>query len=307
MARYFGLGKQSAFGSAATPNKFIDVISSDHSPVFEKDYPPTLQSRQVVLSFPLHKYSEVEVESRIWPEGGFEHVLMAVFQKVTTTTLDATNGVYQHLFQPAEWGDTITYYTLETGADVTAIRSINCVGDGIEFSFSRDAPPSFTATFIGDEGQAVSQTTPAYPTVRPFYNSDTSAEIGGSPVELIEASIEVANNLERRHDLSASLRAIELTGLEVSGSFSMRFQSTTHLSRFLSGNETSLKITLTGPVAGGAYNYMLELELPRIVYDAWGGEVSAGELLVEDVDFVALKPTTGQAITAKLINKVSTI
>ena len=52
---------------------------------------------------------------------------------------------------------------------------------------------------------------------------------------------------------------------------------------------------------------MLEIELPRIVYDSWNAEISEAELLAQNVDFKALKPATGDAVIVRLVNKVSAI
>jgi len=149
--------------------------------------------------------------------------------------------------------------------------------------------------------------TPSYPSVRQFANPDTEARIGGSVVELQELTIELNNNLERFHDLTAALKGIDLTGLEVSGSFSARFRTSDHLSRFLNGNETSLQVTLTGPIAGGSHNYKLVIELPRIIYKAWESDVTGGELLVENVEFQAIRPSSGDVVKVTLVNKVNAI
>jgi hypothetical protein len=309
MSRYLGIGKQTAFGTAAAPTKFIAPSSLTLTPQFEKAYPTTLSYRAPIAFFPGRKYSETEFEAFLWPEGGWESILHAFFQSVTTTTLDATNGVYQHVFAPAVLNTSPTYYTFEAGYDpgLQALRAKDCVVDSIEFAFSSEDPPTASVAAIGGEALAVSRATPSYPTVRPFMNPDTSLLIGGSATELQELTIELNNNLERLHDLAAALRAIELQNLEVSGSFSVRFRNATHLNNFLNATETSLKVTLTGPVAGGTYNYKLEVELPRVVYDAWEAEISEAELLVQDVDFQALKPSTGDVVRVTLVNKVSAI
>jgi hypothetical protein len=309
MSRYLGIGKQTAFGTGAAPTKFIDASSLTLTPLFEKAYKTTLSYRAPVTFFPGQKYSEAEFEAYLWPEGGWESILHAFFQSVTTTTLSSTHGVYQHVFTPAALNTSLTYYTLEAGYDpgLQALRAKDCVVDSIEFTFSSEDPPMASVAAVGGEALVVSRATPSYPAVRPFQNPDISLLIGGSAAELQELTIELNNNLERQHDLAAVLRAIELQNLEVSGSFSVRFRNAAHLNSFLNASETSLKVTLTGPVAAGSHNYRLEVELPRIVYDAWEAEISEAELLVEDVDFRALKPSTGDVVKVTLVNKVSSI
>jgi hypothetical protein len=309
MSRYLGIGKQTGFGTGVAPTKFVAATSVSLTPIEEKDYPHTIADRAPLFVQPAQKYSEIEAEMMLWPEGGIENILHAFFQNVTTTTLDATNGVYQHAFAPAGFNPTITYYTLEAGYDpgLQALRAPNCVIDSLEFSFASDSPPTLSVAAVGDFPSTVSRVAPSFPAMRPFGVPDASVLISGSPAELQELSIELKNNIERVHDLAGALRAIELQGLEVSGSFSVRFRNMTHLNNFLNRTETALKVTITGPVAGGTYNYSLEIELPRIVYDSWSAEVSEAELLVQDVDFRALKPATGDAVIVRLVNRVSAV
>jgi len=309
MSRYLGLGKQTGFGTAATPTKFIAANSVSLTPNEEREFSHTIADRAPLFVQPSQKYSEIEVETMIWPEGGLENILHAFFQNVNTTTLDATNGVYRHTFTPASFNPTVTYYTFEAGFDpgLQALRTPNCVINSLEFSFANASAPTLSISAIGDFPSAVSRSTPSFPAVRPFAVPDVSVQIGGSPAELRELSIEFVNNVERVHDLNGALRAIELQGLEVSGSFSVRFRNMTHLNNFLNRTETSLRATLTGPIAGGSHNYSLEIELPRIVYDSWNAEISEADLLVQDVDFKALKPASGDAVIVRLVNKVSAI
>jgi len=308
MPRYLGLGKQSGFGTAVSPTKFIDVNTVNVAPAEDKTFPVTVSYRGPVSWFPGPKYSEPEAESFIWPEGGHEHVFRAFFQSVTTTTLDATNGVYQHVYTPANLGASVTYYTFEVGYDnLTAARVPNAVVGSLEFSFTPEEPPMLSFSAVGGFPTTVSQATPSYPAVRPFNNGDIDAKIGGTTVQLQELTIELSNSLERRHDLTAALRAIDFQEIEVGGSFSARFLNTDHLNRFLNATETSLQVVLTGPVAGGTYNYKLQIDLPRIIYETWDVEVSGAELLVEDVDFIAVKPSADAIAKITLVNKVSSI
>jgi hypothetical protein len=309
MSRYFGIRRQSAFGSPSTPNKFVAANSVSLTPVDEKDFPHTIADRAQLFVQPVRRYSEIEAEMMLWPEGGLENILHAFFQNVTTTTLDSTNNVYQHTYTPAGFNPTITYYTFEVGYDpgLSVLRAPNCVVDSLEFSFTSDSPPVLSVTAVGGFPSATSRTTPSFPAVRPFTVPDVALQMGGSAAELQELSIELKNNVERVHDLAGALRAIELRGLEVSGSFSVRFRNTTHLNNFLNRTETSLRVTMTGPTAGGSYNYLLEIELPRIVYDSWSAEISEADLLVQDVDFRALKPASGDVVVVRLVNKVSSI
>jgi hypothetical protein len=309
MSRYLGIGKQTGFGTGVSPTKFVAATSMSLTPNEEREFPHTIADRAPLFVQPAQRYSEIEAEMMLWPEGGIEDILHAFFQNVTTAVLDATNEVYQHTFTPAGFNPTVTYYTFEAGYDpgLQSLRAPNCVVDSLEFSFANDSPPALSISAVGDFPSTVSRAAPSFPAVRPFAVPDTAVQIDGSPAELQELSIELKNNIERIHDLNGAQRGIELQGLEVSGSFSARFRSAMHLSNFLDRTETSLRVTLTGPVAGGSHNYSLEIEFPRIVYDAWSAGVSEAELIVQDIDFRALKPATGDVVVVRLVNRVSAI
>jgi len=308
MVRYFGLRKQTAFDAPAAPNRFIDVLSANPNPSDERMFPPSLASRETTLWLPGRKYSEPELECYLFPEG-LEGLFHSFFQSVTTTTLDATNNVYRHEFKPAPYGTELTYYTWEMGFDeVTALRIPNVVVNTLSISMSADEPPTLSVSAVGGfPATAPLATSITYPSVRQFINSDISVTVADVPAELIELEVEFNNNLDPFHDLTATMRGIDLSALEVSGRFSARFRTAEHLNRFLSADETSLNITLTGPVAGGTYNYQLEIDMPRIAYEAWAGEIRGGERLVQDINFRALKPATGNAVVLRLTNKVAEV
>jgi hypothetical protein len=309
MTRYLGIGKQTGFGTGVSPTKFVAATSVSLTPNEEREFPHTIADRAPLFVQPSQKYSELEAEMFLWPEGGLENILHAFFQNVTTTTLDSPNGVYRHTFTPTDFNPAIIYYTFEAGydPDLPSLRAPNCVVNSLEFSFASDSPPTLSVAAVGDFPSAVSRAAPSFPAVRPLTVPDTAIQIGDSAAELQELAIELKNNVERVHDLAGALRALEFRGLEVSGSLSVRFRNTTHLDNFLNREETSLKVTLTGPVAGGSHNYSLEIEFPRIVYDTWSAEISEADLLVQDVDFRALKPASGDVAVVRLVNRVSSI
>ncbi|MEM4306646.1 MAG: hypothetical protein QXD61_11830, partial [Candidatus Caldarchaeum sp.] len=182
--RYLGVGKQTGFGSAVAPTKFIDVLSFSITPNEERIFQPTISRREPVMFFPGQKFSESEFESYLWPEGGWEWILLSFFQKATTTTLDSTNGVYQHVYTPALFDDPVTYFTLEGGYDdVTALRAGDNICDSLEFTFTADEPPSASLSLVGASPATVSAATPSYPAVRAFQNPDISLLVGGSAAD----------------------------------------------------------------------------------------------------------------------------
>jgi len=62
---------------------------------------------------------------------------------------------------------------------------------------------------------------------------------------------------------------------------------------------------LTGDEIEGGQSHQLKLELPRIVYSAWSGDVDSPEMIIQSIDFVAIKPSSDEVFKATLTNTVN--
>ncbi len=307
--RYLGIGKEASFGSPATPTRYLDpkaiAISTEKA---------ARKRRGVATRWPT-AFSPGKVVVR----GSFDYIadpetigdiLLMLLGKVTTTQPDATNApnTYQHVFEPVEVNQVPPSYTLEIGSDITARRVVGAIAASLTLELPKDDFVGGSVEILAKQEDSAALSTPTWPQPRPWTDDDASIDIGGAAAELEALTLEVNNNPSEDHHVIGSrfLPRHELGELEIRGSMDIRFSNRTHLDRFLNDQETSLKITLTGDPIEATYNHKLEIWLPRIIYDAWSGEVNPSERLVQGIDFVAIKPATADPIIkATLVNKVS--
>ncbi|MCS7142406.1 MAG: phage tail tube protein [Aigarchaeota archaeon] len=303
---YIGLGKQPSFGTSVDPSKFIEATSYSITPIEERELVETATSRTPLEWYGVKPHSEIEVEALIQPQGGLEYLLLSTFQRHSTTAVDLSLDVYRHEFTP--WtGGNLTYFTVEGSYGGTALRARDCIVDSLSFSFSSEELPRISAAMIGNSATIVSRASHSPNLVKPFTNSDVKVEIEGAEVELRELSIEINNNIEDIYDLSSSLVGVGLGLLEVSGELNVRFLNQSHLERFITRDEASLVVRLRGPPIGGDHRYELQISIPRVIYDAWEGEVSGAELTTQSVRFKSVKPTNDETIRVVLVNRTSTL
>lgn len=308
MSRYLGLGKESSFGAAVAPNKFLDPLRIDIAS--EKE--PILR-RSVASRFPLDKAPgnvvvTGEVEFQVDPEL-FGDFLLMLLGKVESSQPDPTNApsVYQHVFTPCEVGEEPATYTLEVGGDDVARRIVSAILESLSVEFAPGEYVSATASILGQKEEQASPVTPSFPSVRCWHSGDASITIGGVEAELRALTLEINNNPSEDHHVIGSryLTRHELGELEVTGSMDLRFEDRSQLDDFLNEEEVSMKITLTGDAIEGEYHNQLEIELPRIVYSAWSAEISGSEPITQSIDFAALKPSNDDVIKFTLTNPVT--
>jgi len=308
MSRYLGLGKESAFGEPVSPTRFVDPLRIDVT--CEKE--PVLR-RTVASRFPLDKMpgsviASGEIELQADPETVGDFLLM-LLGKVEVSQPDSSGApsVYQHLFTACEIGESPPTYTLEIGADDSARRIISTIIESLKLELAPGEYVSATAGILGQKEEQSTLVSPSFPATRPWHSGDVAITINDVQAELRALSLEINNNPSRDHHVIGNryLTRHELGELEVTGSMDVRFYDRSFLDSFLSDEEASMKITMTGDEIEGGYRNQLEIELPRIVYSAWSGEISGSEQIVQSIDFAALKPSAGEVVKITLTNKVS--
>ena len=195
-------------------------------------------------------------------------------------------------------------YTIELGADSVARRVVGAIGESLAMEVAPGEYASATLSVLGVKEETISPSTPSFPSSRDWTSHDISVTLGGVQAELQALSLEINNNPSDDHHIIGSryLTRHELGELEITGSMDVRFLNDQHLTSFLNDQETSMTITFAGDEIEGGYSYELKIQLPKIVYDAWSAEVSRSEMVVQSIDFVAVKPADGSVITLTLRN-----
>jgi len=306
--RYVGIGKETGFGNPTTPTRYLDPLSvsiaADKEPILRRGigsrWPVDKALGNIVVSGDMEFPANPEII------GDF---LLMLLGKVETSQPDPTGApnVYAHIFKPCEVGESPPTYTIEIGLDSTARRITSAILGSMSLEFAPGEYVSVTASILAQKEDSTDLKSPSFPAARDWHSGDVSAVLGGQEVELKALTLEINNNPSSDHHVIGSryLPRHELGELEITGSMDVKFVDRDHLDRFLNDEETSLTITLTGDEIEGGQNHQLKLELPRIVYSAWSGDVDSPEMIIQSIDFVAIKPSSDEVFKATLTNTVN--
>lgn len=307
MARYLGLGKEASFGSAAALSKYIAIVSEDIQLQKERIIQEDVSSRQRSKWRPGTERVGGGWRWNIHYENIGE-ILLGLLGQVATSQPDSVNApnTYQHIFSPS---DSIPTWTVEVGLDeVTAKQAVGVAIEGVSLRLSPNELFQGEVDIIGKTLSLKALSTPSFPTLDPIAFYDVSSiQVGGVAANLIEAEINIANNIVDDAFVlgSRQLDRIELGYIEVAGSFSLAFDSTSEMDKFLSDTESSLQILMQGAVIEATYNYKLQIDIPRIVYSEAQASIDRRERIIQNINFVALKPTADDIIKFTLVNTES--
>ncbi len=304
-ARYLAMGKEPSFGQEATDYRFVDVASEDLKTTHDWIMPELAGARwkRHAIKGTVKVGGSVDAYAQFDTLGDF---LLAALGAVSTAQPDPANApsVFKHEFTPAE---ALPSYTLIVASEITGRKFLGCVCSSLELSV---APGELLGLSLEVVGQREEATTPGEPSWsnEPYVSFSDLAEcqVGGEPVALEALTLTISNGLaDDAFELgSRYLPDVPVQGLEITGSFDLRFRDRTHLDRFLAGEETSLYLRFEGPEIEGGLRYALELHMPRIIYKAAGANISARERLVERVEFEAIyDPAAGYVLKAVLQNR----
>ncbi|MHC1624032.1 MAG: phage tail tube protein [Candidatus Methanospirareceae archaeon] len=302
MSRYLGIGKQSAWGTATSPTEWLDPISIDVKTEKEPLQLRTISSRLVQQFLEGKIVVTGDIEAPANPEA-IGLLLLATFGNVSSTAQTAST---KHEFTPKTKYDEIPpFLTLEIGSDNVYRKVLDVIGASLAIEFPPGEIVSCRFSILGSKEESSAEQSPSFPTVRPFTANDAIITLGGASAELRALSIEFNNNPRSDHHVIGNryLPRHELGDLEVTGSMDLIFDSRDELDDFLNDTETSLTIDLVGPEIASGENYELKIELPVIIYSAWGAPVRTGEQIIQSIDFVARKPDSGD-IKVTLVNTI---
>jgi len=301
------LGREEAFGEAAAPIRFIDPLRVDVACEKEPVLRRTIASRFPVGAMPGNIVVSGEIESHVNAEI-IGDLLLMLLGKVEVSQPDPSGApsVYRHVFTPCEIGEAPPTYTLEIGLENSARRIVSAILESLTLEFAPGEYVSATASVLAQREEQAPLRTPSFSQARPWHSGDVSITINDVRAELRALSLEVNNNPSSEHHVIGSryLTRHELGDLEITGSMDISFSDRSFLDSFLGDEEAAIKITIVGDPLEAEYRSALEIELPRVVYSTWGGEISGSEPVVQSIEFAALKPANDYPIKMILTNSV---
>ena len=307
MVRYVALGKESSFGTEASPTRYIDLARETFTTRHDWIIPELASARwpRYALKGPIRVEGSLDMYVRADNVG---ELLMAVLGSCLTSQPDPDNApsVYEHHFTPA---DSLPSYTIHVASEVTGRKFLGCVARRLELTCAVGELLGASVDFLGREEQPLTPGTPSWGEA-PFFTFADLLEfsVGGSAVSVRAFTLRIENDLVDDWYLLGDRRLAEVPvrGINVEGSFDLKFSDRTHLDRFLNAEETYVLIKFQGPEIEGGKPYWLEILLPRVVYTAAGANIDRRELLVEGVEFRALYHEAADRIIDILLrNKVT--
>lgn len=330
-----GAAKESTFGVAVTPSKFVEYLpdsSFKWSPTFNQGQGlragsqfarsarrPKAPGRQMVSA-------DLNVEAC---SKGIGWIIAAALGTVSSTQR-ASTGVYQHNFTP-KVADYLDSYTFQHGRPILGGSSIaahtlsGMVCSKIEFDMPNGEIMTIKTSWVGkDIATGTAYTSPSYPTPIEVLNfaeitavtlggsvtpaTTTALATGGTSVTNIrDLNVVVERNLDdggfTAGGAGKRVRSPALGMGAISGRVTAEFDSTTLRDSYLAQDDLPLTVTVVGvnTIGSGSDKPSLQLHLPNIRLE--GDLPDAGpDVPTQSIDFTAFDNLSVAPITVSWVS-----
>jgi len=320
LPRYLGVREESAYGTPLTVDKYIDIISEGVVGAHDVSFRKTVRGR------PNYKHSAGlwseagPFDMFIEPENHFGWLLKWALGDVASGQQGGTTA-WLHTFKGA---DTIDSFTAGICWDALNERQIaGAIVDTLSIEAVKGQPLTATVGILGKTEELISTATPSFSALDAFEAYQADPQIAAVSKTYVEAfRVNIANNVYPVGDVgilgNRFMPRIELRERVVSGSMDLAFTVADEYKRFL-GSATATEPTVplgtlqlevefdTAIVIEGAYNYLLDIDLPKCVYTAGDVHIIERERKLLRIDFTAEYDATDESeIVVKLQNTKTT-
>lgn len=321
--RYLGVKKETSYGTAVTPDKYIDFSTFSVNPTRENHYPVTAQRRYQMWKKegPIKESGSIEVDVR--PDD-IDSFLYWGLGSGTTTASGSANA-WRHTFVPSE--HEIYSFTSEVGSIGTYARRIaGCFITSMEFELSGREMLTCSMEVTGkNETLVAPPASQTFGTELPLAAHEASVSIGGSGSTVVEAwRMTVENDVDTDAFVLGDqfLPAIRLQGVKVTGEVELAFTSWTEFQRFLDNTTATsygvqesfaLSVTVTsaqttGSSDSGYENYKVAFTLPAIFYDSIEISEERRDRIVMKANYTAVyDSSSGYVVQIQLWNTNATL
>lgn len=211
------------------------------------------------------------------------------------TQIQASPPVHDHLLIPTVSGNAVTAATLWDYKGVDCEQYSYAAVDQAEIEITNDGIATLTANIMAKAPSTVSA--PALTTVSGtiFTWKDMSAKFGStvalakvaSATKLTNFKLSISNNLSLNYKSGSNQPdTITLGPVEVTGSYSLFFESASDRDNYYNLVKNSMVVTLTGASIGG-YSEKLEIVLKKIVIEDIDLETGQDDLFALTANFRA--------------------
>lgn len=311
-AGYFGLNRESTWGSGAAATDFIEILNENIS--LSKD---RFDYKNVINT--MAEPDDVAGMNRISGDVAFAanprnlgYMLMSLFNQSTVTSLNTS--FWKHIYtQPTDSGSAFSTtapsvpYTLEIFRDVgTATQYTGGLVTGLSFNFAQNQDVRCTASFLCRGSSEVAKQTATFPNspTKPFKFDQVSLQLGGAANTDIETlTVKIDNQYEGigSLNLSEDIAKVRRTGFQtITIDGTVDFSDVVEYKNFIDQTEQQMIVSALIPSS-----FQLILNVPKMVYTAYPVGISGrGRNLVSFTakGFYHAGSGTGIAATLTTIN-----
>ncbi|HDR8003429.1 TPA: hypothetical protein QCY70_004944 [Bacillus cereus] len=297
---YFGLGKETTFGTAVAPAVYIPY---DSIKVEEDIKKVTDEGRRGILSKSFGVYnttrqSKVEFGMPAYPDL-IGHLLMGILGKDTVT---GSAAPYTHKFQVLDaLAPTFTASDYNT---VTERRYAGAILDELDFKFDADTAVKVTAKMKSKASVVASKSTPTITVAKPFLGFTSTLTLGSTvDADLLggEVSIKRDNQLIFAGNNTQDPTRYITGRIEATGKLTMDFDNEDDLNAYLNGTQQAVKISFVLDANTSLEFSFGKVDVTKVTVDR------SQEYIRADMSFKALyNATDAGMVTVTLKNAVAT-
>lgn len=301
MVRYVALGEQSGLSTPSTPSHYIRITSVEVNPEGGNIYPELADSRfdipAIAGAFKVSGSFEVPVELE-----NIGYPLKYALGSVSSSVIDATVSLYEHVFTPVDFGGSLPSFTMAVGKDnITEETVVGCVINSVEFACSAKELLLATFEYGGIKSKLESLENPSFPSPKFVVYYKGQVKIGDTPrgeIEAITISINNDVNYDDAYRITRNNgrlpKEFPLGGLTVEVSFDARFTTTDYYKYFYGSATATEPQESTYPVSlelsfygneitlsdNSTTHKELTIYIPKFIIDSISVPVSGRDRLV---------------------------
>lgn len=213
-------------------------------------------------------------DNELFPEGGFPIILKGVMGSVGSALQGGS--AYKHTYSLI---DDIVYgitkgFTIKVNRDIgTILDFYGCVFNQLSIKSTSGGAVMWNAEVLGvnqDTGDSASAT---YVTPNPFLHTQVQFTLASETYQISDWSVTINNNLDGNFYGAGNTRVkIPRNGRrEITGTITKPVTEDTDVAaiynKFIANTPATLDITFTGAVISAPYSYVLNLNMPVIVFN----------------------------------------
>lgn len=243
------------------------------------------------------------------------YLLALAMGGVSSSTI--SDSAYTHTFTINNTNATprTATLTIEEGA-LQTVQYLNCVCNSLALEVSDDYAKAtieliggFSGTDTISESYA-NETEFAYHQYTAKFGTSLSNAAGNSATPLKSFNININNNVQLDEAFLSGANTIAAGGLvngrlEITGSYSLHFESTTELAKYLANTKNAMIVTFEGALIGATSKETIQLKLGKLVLTKPPVEYNIDGILILNQDFTVEYDATDVELTAIVVNDVN--